>query len=119
MLKLKLNNNISKRLFYENILIRREHNNVNEKKKQKKLRQISKIGLADDRITISRRFDNVSPAMMPNKPDKKCATRSGFSRFRRHCGCTRLVSSVTTQKKFLISVSYATISPEKNRRFAV
>ena len=46
MLKLNLNNNISKRLFYENILIRREHNNVNEKKKQKKLRQIPKIGLA-------------------------------------------------------------------------
>ena len=46
MLKLNLNNNISKRLFYENILIRREHDNVSEKKKQKKLRQIPKIGLA-------------------------------------------------------------------------
>ena len=77
------------------------------------------IEVADDRITISRRFDNVSPAMMPNKPNKKCAARSEFSRFRRRCGCTELVSSVTTQKKFLISVSYATISPEKNRRFAV
>ena len=119
MLKLNLNNNISKRLFYENILIRREHNNVNEKKKQKKLRQISKIGFADDRITISRRFDNVSPAVMPNKPKKKCAARSEFSRFRRRWGCTELVSGVTRQKKFLTSVSYATISLEKNRRFAV
>ena len=79
----------------------------------------NEIEVADDRITISRRFDNVSPAMMPNKPNKKCAARSEFSRFRRRCGCTELVSSVTTQKKFLISVSYATISPEKNRRFAV
>ena len=79
----------------------------------------NEIEVADDRITISRRFDNVSPAMMPNKPNKKCAARSEFSRFRRRWGCTELVSSVTTQKKFLISVSYATISPEKNRRFAV
>ena len=55
------------------------------------------IEVADDRITISRRFYNVSPAMMPNKPNKKCAARSEFSRFRRRCGCTELVSSVTTQ----------------------
>ena len=56
------------------------------------------IEVADDRITISRRFDNVSPAMMPKKPNKKCAARSEFSRFLRRWGCTELVSSVTTQK---------------------
>ena len=32
--------------------------------------------VADNRITISRRFENVSPAMMPKKPNKKCAERS-------------------------------------------
>ena len=31
LLLLYLNYNISKRIFYENILMRREHNNVNEK----------------------------------------------------------------------------------------
>ena len=56
------------------------------------------IEVADDRITISRRSDNVSPAMIPKKPNKKCAARSEFSRFRRRWGCTELVSSVTTQK---------------------
>ena len=61
------------------------------------------IEVADDRITISRRFENVSPAMMPKKPNRKCAARSEFSRFRRRCGCTELVSSVSTQKEFLIS----------------
>ena len=55
------------------------------------------IEVADYRITISRRFYNVSPAVMPKKPNKKFAARSEFSRFRRRCGCTELVSSVTTQ----------------------
>ena len=58
----------------------------------------NEMEVADDRITISRRFDNVSPAMMLKKPNKKCAARSEFSRFRPRWGCTELVSSVTTQK---------------------
>ena len=57
------------------------------------------IEVADDRITISRRFDNVSPAMMPNKPNKKCAARSEFSCFRRRCGCTELVTVALQRKK--------------------
>ena len=55
------------------------------------------IEVADDCITISRRFEKVSPAIMPKKPNKKCAALSEFSRFRHRCGWTELVSSVTMQ----------------------